>query len=295
MLSLTTGEPIAKIDGGKYKNSILKIDKNNENNDVFGDISEHIDTKLLKHKKYSNPNDMANMYAKILKDEETNLKRKASTHFKIYDGKLSPYPSNNKKEQQRDVLYIGGPSGSGKSYLTSIYLKNFRKVFPKHKIYLFSRVEDDEVLDKIPGLQRIMINDELLESPIDISELNKSCCIFDDVDTIPNTDLRKNIQQLRDDILECGRHNDIYCISTTHVLTNFGSTRVALSEATHIGFFPKSGSTYHIIRMLKVYCGLSQKQIKTVMALPSRWVMLCRKYPQYVLYDNGCYLLSDDN
>ena len=70
--------------------------------------------------------------------ETVNLK--SGEHFE-------PIPNISK---ERDILYVVGASGSGKSYFVSQYGKNYKSFYPKNQIYVFSTVDDDkDGIDKI--------------------------------------------------------------------------------------------------------------------------------------------------
>ena len=150
---------------------------------------------------------------------------------------------------------------------------------------------EDEVLDKF-NPTRIQINEELLENPIQPEELQNSLVIFDDIDTIPDKKLNEAVRSLRDDLLETGRSYNIYMCNTSHQLMNYKHTRTLLNESTAVTFFPKSGSSYHIKRFLKEYCGLEKKQIQKILELPSRWVTINKVYPCFILYEKGAFLLN---
>jgi hypothetical protein len=203
----------------------------------------------------------------------------------LNSGEIVPYPNSD----TREVLYIAGASGSGKSTYTAKYIEQYKKAFPKNKVYVFSRLEEDIAFDNLKII-RIKLNDEILDDPIQTSELSNSLCIFDDIATIPDEEIKKTVLKLRDDILETGRHNNIYVVNTEHLMMNYKYTRTLLNESSHVTFFNGS-SKYHIIRFLKTYCGLDKQQIDRILKLPSRWVTICRNYPQYILYSSGVYIL----
>ena len=206
------------------------------------------------------------------------------------DEKLQPVPDRDIVEK----IYISAPSGAGKSTFTANWIREFKKMFRKDEIYLFSSIASDRVLDK-QDPTRIILDEELLNDPIDVEELDQSLVIFDDTDTIRDKEMRVYLEGLRDHILEVGRHFDVRLLITSHLLSNYSSTRRVLNEATCVVVFPKSGSgTYHIKNFLKIYCGLDSKQIKRFLNLPSRWVAIYRSYPQYVVYEKGAYCPQSD-
>lgn len=327
------GRAIAKIMGGKDNNKIIFLDINEEKkNATSGEemkyiikghecpicglkftrrdsVTRHINTKCKKEnliKKLLEDYMNENYTEKEIEDiKGIKIKRKEKIQNKDIgreiiikdEGKIIPLPNTNNSE----VLYIGGPRDSGKSYYTTQYIKEFQKCFPDKDIFLFSRVEEDGNLDKIEGITRIKLDMKLLKE-IDTKEtLNNSICIFDDIDTGSDKKICEKLIQIRDDVIKCGRDqknndarigNDIYCVCTNHQITDYKKTRDLLNECTSITVFPKSGSTYGITRALKLYCGLSKNNIERILSLPSRWVTIYRRYPIYCIYEKGCYLLN---
>ena len=170
-------------------------------------------------------------------------------------------------------------------------------MFPDKTINIFSRVENDENLDKIKGIRRFKLDKLFYEDPIDCKkELMNSICIFDDVDSIQDSKISNAVEKLQNDILLCGRDqknegNDIYIICTSHQVTDYKKTRQILNEATNIIIFPKSTGVYGIRRGLKYYVGLDNKQIETIIEEPSRWVNIKKRFPMYVMTENKVYSL----
>ncbi len=221
------------------------------------------------------------LYKKSVKSIEENSKREI-----ILDkGWLMPIPNM----KTRECNYAAGPSGSGKSTYLSEIGEMYNKMFPRSSIIMFSRVEKDPSIDKYINVKRIMLDDDLVEDPVTTEELANKMVIFDDIETIKDKKLRKGLYELRDDILETGRHHNIYTVITSHLTTNYGMTRTILNECHSITIFPRSGGQYKYC--LKKYIGLNKSQIKKIYSLPSRWVTIFKNYPRFVLYSKGMYLL----
>lgn len=205
------------------------------------------------------------------------------------EGMLQPLPLFNGTSR----LYIAGSTMCGKSYFCRKYLEQYIKVFPKKKIFVFSDVEHDETLDSISkNIVRFKLDDGLLNGePIKPETFKDSVCIFDDIDSIQNPKLLKYIQSLRDAILRRGRHENITCLCTSHLLTNYKDTRIILNEANSITIFPGGTGSHGIKYLLSKYCGMDKAQIARIMALPSRWVSIYTHSPSYVSYEKGIYTL----
>lgn len=237
--------------------------------------SRELDTELLH---------MQDVYDKTI-EHGTEI---AEREFNVWDdGAISPLPDFENTFR----YYACGPTDSGKSYYVGKILRAMRKVHPKKKIYIFSDVDADPALDRI-GVTRLKLDEALInKKPIEPSALKNSVCVFDDIDSIQNDKLLKVVGKLRDSILRRGRHEDISCIVTSHLATNYKETKVILNECNAITFFPKSGATSAIRYVLKNYVGMGKKDIDKIFTLPSRWITVFKNSPQYVIHEKGMYLL----
>lgn len=226
-----------------------------------------------------------------LNDDDEDVDAIGSQEINLKKAKLSPLLNIDR----RAVCYVAGPSGSGKTTYSVELAKNYQKIFPKVKIYLFSRT--DYKLDPAyegMKLQQIMLDQSLVQQPIVIEEEVDpgSLILFDDCGTITDTEIRKAVNHLMMDIMEVGRKLNINCIITSHLIsgTDRNLARTILNEMTTFTFFCKSGSIYQIKYTLKNYLGMNPKQIQRILDLPSRWVTVLKNYPQCILYQHGAYL-----
>jgi energy-coupling factor transporter ATP-binding protein EcfA2 len=287
-LSTQLGNPIAKIYGSK-KHKTLNIvteddsdysDSDNEEVDVYDLISENQIEKMCGTK--------AGKKLKIPDEYISLAKARKNKEFHLKDGILQPIP-NIKLE--RDMLYVAGPSGSGKSTYIAMYLNNYKKLFKKNKIYVFSKLTSDPAFDHLKPIYVELNVETMIEDPIKVEDLSNSCCVFDDIDVITDKYVRKAVQLLRDQCLEIGRHNCITVCATSHQIMNYAQTRQLINEAQSVTMFPRSGSGYQIRRFLQVYGGLDKKAIERIMELPSRWITIHKNAPMYVMYTQGVILL----
>ena len=69
---------------------------------------------------------------------------------------------------------------------------------------------------------------------------------------------------------------------------------MVLTESHYIVVYPSSGSFQQIKYILSHYVGLSSAEIQRIRSLKSRWVLLSKHFPQYVLSENECYLLGEE-
>lgn len=202
------------------------------------------------------------------------------------NGKLYPVPTG---EPER--IYISAPSGAGKSTFIANYMKEARLINPSLKIYIFSKVKSDPAFSGIKKLHQVVLDADFIASETVAEDLKNSLVIFDDYTQIADKALLKAVEKLRDDVLECGRHSNISVLVTSHIASNYNSTRRIIQESTAFVFYPRAGSTYQTNRFLKLYVGLDNKQIERVMRLPSRWVMINLMYPKYILHEHGAFVL----
>lgn len=213
-------------------------------------------------------------------------------YMKLPDGKFNLCP-NTKKE--RDIISFFGASGSGKSFLIKEYCLNYHKVYPRNYIYIFSRKRDDESLKEVK-LDRVKIDYGLILHPIKYEEFANSCVIFDDIDGLEQTTkeqklIRAEVHNLKNQILELGRSLHITCLITSHIGTKGHETRTLINESHKTVIYPSSGSNYK--RLLNFHYGFDKKQIERIINFDSRWVCLCKTYPQIVFTENEILPLKD--
>ena len=69
-------------------------------------------------------------------------------------------------------------------------------------------------------------------------------------------------------------------------------TKPLLTNVSHVVVYPSSCSLYQTERLLKEHIGMSQSEISDVLKLNSRWVMIQRARPQYVMYEHGIFMVG---
>ncbi len=198
-----------------------------------------------------------------------------------------------------EITYIYGPNRSGKTYYGAKYATLWSEMFEDWPIFLFSRRDKDKVLDDIPSLSRVAIDQSLIDNPLSMTDFEHSLVIFDDIDTIADKKLCKAVQKLRDDIMETGRQKMIYVINTSHLGANYGPTRTVLNEANSYTIFPRKGNYEHNFRILKDKMGMKPEVIRQVMDRPNGiafqgkwgWVTIYKDSPQYIISEVGVRLL----
>lgn len=265
--SLVKGEAVAIIKNGRLRSDVLRIVEQPEND---GSIP---------------PASIYNHDHSIRKVKPRQLDTSGRV-IKIAKGTLEPVPSMNK----RDVMYVSGPSGVGKSVFCAMYAENFVRMWPEKKVYLFSRLEQDSSIDSVKNLVRIPLTVDNL-TLLDSKSFSDSLVIFDDCDTISAIKLKKAVDKLKDDIMQVGRHHKIYIIITSHLLNRSRETRIIMQEMNKLVIFPHSGSRHFLNYCFQKYVGLDRSECKSIFNLSTRWAIIHTHMPRYVLYETGAYLL----
>lgn len=268
---------------------VNEIVNKNATNKRVRERNKDIDALIMafKNKKDSFRDDRLNKLYNISKTKYDDVKK---SEFKIKDGKMRILPSFD--ADHRNTLYIAGPSDSGKSTQVKAYADGYNRVYPNNTVWLFSKVVGDKSLEGIKNLKQIELNEELSQDPININELKNSLVIFDDIGKIRDKDVKKEIDFLLGEILQEGRHPNIECIATNHIIADHKNTKDLLNESSFITVFPHTNKM-QIKYILKTYIGLEPKQIKEVLekVKGSRWMSIYTRAPNYVVYEHGCFLL----
>ncbi|CAN0425846.1 unnamed protein product, partial [Ectocarpus fasciculatus] len=191
----------------------------------------------------------------------------------------------------RQILYVSGASGSGKSYYTAAYLREFHKLFPKHKIYVISSVSKDKALDSIPGLKRIRLDETFINTAFTIEDFRDSMVVYDDTEMISNKTIQQKITAIKDLILTTGRHTGTFMIITSHLTCNREKTKLVLVESHSVTLFLVSMGHNSLKYFLESAFGFSKAQIDRIKGLSSRWVTLFRTAPVTVMHENGMFTM----
>jgi hypothetical protein len=198
--------------------------------------------------------------------------------------------------RERDIIYVTGRSGSGKSYFMKEWVNNYyKKMYKKRQVYLFSALKEDPTIDQINGLNRIILDTDFLnENEITVSDFAESCVIFDDTDVITNKQIRDKINHIMDEILQTGRHHKISCLISKHTCCNGKDTKMILNESHQYVIFPQGLGNKSLKYLLDSYMGLDNQQIKRIKSQRGRWVSINRStFPMTVVSEKECFILTN--
>lgn len=299
------------IKGDEKKKRVYYIENYDDNSDNEIDIEQKLTAKYVRRikkdislkdirliDKYMKgnikeiPTELKEVYDLIVKEKKEESKKQIlfdnDTFFCCPDIDIDidePFSKSNH-------IYVAGSSGCGKSYWISQYLKLINKYQKNRDIFIFSDVEYDEAFDEgLKNVQRISLDETLIDDPIEPEELRDSVCVFDDIDSIQNKQLKKTVYTLMNSLYRRGRHENITCISSTHNITDYTKSRVPINESSLIVLFCRSGSTAGQKYILERYCGLDKSVIKDIMKVKSRSVQIHKSYPQFYSWSKGIKLI----
>lgn len=228
--------------------------------------------------------------AVVYATDKTNLNKGLPIRdFDVLDGKFQQLPNKNSR-----VLFVAGPAGSGKSTYTGKYCREYKNDFPDAQFFLFSMVDSDTAFEDVP-FTRILMNEELVEKPLQAIEFPNNCVIvMDDIDTCSDDKLQKSIYNLCAQVLEIGRHKNIQVIITSHLIlgNNRKMSKTIMNELKSFTFFPHACSGQQVSYVLKSYFGCSPKQALAICKIESRWITILKQYPPLLLAEHEVMFLN---
>tara|TARA_R110002153_G_scaffold138885_3_gene289496 strand:+ start:4534 stop:5463 length:930 start_codon:yes stop_codon:yes gene_type:complete len=305
-LNFDEGSPIAYIKGGEHSGEILYRNSNKEHkNKKKIDMDE---IAILIENLYRTMNGKLSFKTleqlrDAIMEKKRPINRELARHYdhaiKILDdtknkevvlqeGELNTMFDEN---VERQVFMIAGMSGSGKSTYTAGLCRTYKKQYPDNKIILFSNKPSDPVFDRLEYIERVLINEELLDDPITLNELEDCLVVFDDVEYNTVKEIDKELDRIRDLILQQGRSYRCSFVYISHQANNYKQTRTILNECNSVTIFPAMTTRYSLKYLLEKYFGFDKHQITKLCKLPSRWVTIY-KAPPLVLYSSGAYLVN---
>ena len=251
-----------------------------------------------------NLSDVGNPICKIVSDSKLNnkiiyLSDTDDEYIKSFnelslrnDDKFEIIPNT---KADRDVLYLCGAAGVGKSYMIASYVRNYKKKYKGCPIFLISEKEDDKCLDSISNLKRIKVDKDMIDEPLDLkdfTDVGQCLVIFDDIDSFESK-LKKAIYVLLNKLLKVGRSYNISVCVSSHNACDGRDTKSMLNESTHIVFYP-SVFNRSIKYLCENYIGLSKKDIEVLRSHKSRWAVYVKSYPSCIVQEQNVWMFGRD-
>ena len=197
-------------------------------------------------------------------------------------------PSQN----ERDVLYVCGKSGSGKSYHIKNYCLEFHKEHPKYPIYLISPKKDDTSFKEIKKfMTQLRLDDEFINTDIGLDDLANSMIIFDDCEGITDKKLKEKVFKVLNLCMTCGRSYKITVAVVSHCPTNGKETKCMLLEQSLTSFFPNYLSDHSLNYLCKNYLGLGKAHIDKILKTNDRCCTVLNT-PRVVITDKTAFAVK---
>jgi len=306
--------PLATVSGGEYNKDVLYLQtgetKSTSKKGVQElEIGKHHLSKLSPRKQSEVMRVLQEAYKKKIPPEHLNMgvegaedvyremlgevEQKGSTKIKLPPG--STFSLNiNPDSEKRFIYYIAGASGSGKSYIAKHIAEQYQKQFKGRPVYLVSKLKEDETLDGMTDKPIRLNIEKLISTPMkDLEPLRESLVIFDDYDTLQGKEA-KAVQTLIDDICIMGRHTVTSILILSHHLSNYKSTRLCLTEATHFVVYPQSTGAHALNYFLKTYVGMGLKEVQAIKNTGSRWLCIHKNFPIYYITETEAGLINSE-
>jgi len=280
------GYRIAKIIGAKNEETVFVYDKDamcckkcSDNCNLGGSVCCNSCNQILIHG--GNENNKVNKF-------------EGRRDIKLNDNLKFQFMPSNLPNSQPCLLYCSGGRGVGKSVWVSKYLTQFKKLYPKYKIYLFSRKDKDDSIDDLIH-KRVKV-DDMPDVDLRADDFKKSMVIFDDIDTLPSDkqhNIKESVYKLLEDIIEVGRSMGIFCICTSHIPANFSESKRIINGATAITLFT-SAINANTIYLLEKQLGLTKDEIKRIRSLNSRsFTVIKSVHPHVIVSDHEVYFVKN--
>lgn len=228
--------------------------------------------------------------------EDDNFKALYRT-VKENEDKKSKYVAHGKiipllKPDWFNVVYINGASGAGKSKIAVRMINEYKKSHKKANVYLISKKDSDKMIDQIKGINRIDV-ESFSEDPIDVSEFeSRDVIIFDDFEGYQtNKVLFKQIIGLMNDLMTMGRTKLLQVFIITHLPTFGRDSSLIFQEMTYAIIYPTSCSYHSLKFLLKDKIGLDTQQINVIKSMRSKYVVINKTFPRYVISGDEIELL----
>ena len=222
-------------------------------------------------------------------DKENTTRHGGSSFVCKPDEVLQLIPIN---KTERQCVYICGQSGSGKSYFTTNYVKQYKKMFPKRDIFVISSIEEDKSIDSLNPKRINVLHPEFMFDEFTAEDFKDSLVIADDVDVFP-TKIKKKVMGIINSILQVGRHFNVSLCFTTHNACAGNETKILLAEAHIITVFPKTTGNRALKYLLDNYLGLDKKQVEKIKKMNSRAVSVIRGFPMVILGEKEAFLAHE--
>lgn len=169
----------------------------------------------------------------------------------------------------RNLIYITGKSGAGKSIIAAEFAKQYKMLNPNNKVFYCcsTDIKDDRTwgkLDFVIPIDICKIYEEDMEQNNEMEMIktlfSNSMIVFDDLDMLPKKQ-KQVMTRFQGKIVEIGRKYEISCQIISHIVCGGQNTKMILNETNlYITFKGMIKGN----RLLTHYKGFSEKQLEDI-------------------------------
>ena len=186
-----------------------------------------------------------------------------------------------------------GASGSGKSYWSTQFVKQYKTTNKNKKIYLISPITDDKNINSLKPTRLNPESQNFIEDPPEVEDFKNSLLICDDFEAYSNKKTVLRIMNLINSILTTGRHFNISLLFLVHNATQGNMTKLLLLESQGLVLFPSNMTGKSSKYLLDTYLGLDKEQIKKIKKMKSRAITIMKTYPMILVAENEIINLKE--
>lgn len=198
------------------------------------------------------------------------------------------------EKDQTSALFIVARKGAGKSYFIGKYLEKYNDLFPTQKIFIISRKTSDPAFKHVKNMKYVDIEDPKFNNdPLTYLDFPRDCMVVCDDATCYKLKHHQNmVNNIRNDILQLGRSQNIALITSSHLYNNYKETSLAWLESSWLivssqSQIPQAKSAIH------ERIGYDKKILNKIWSkLESRLFCFHNESPDLVISEHECHLVE---
>ncbi len=226
-------------------------------------------------------------------------KLKKEIRFDVTENVFLKHAFDTVKQRTNYICSFFGSSGSGKTFALTNLLTANHSANKIPRVFLFSAVgHGDPAYQECEKkfMERFEIVDvkDMTSEDFDCKSYERGCAlIFDDIDSIADKRLRRNLQEFRDNCLERARHMSQIILCTAHLFHNRTATQRLRNSSRYMGLFPRATPKVLLSILDQNHEIGRSERLKLVRELKrdSRMVWYSKSHPQFLLSEKMLILL----
>lgn len=203
-----------------------------------------------------------------------------------YDDNLRFFPLFFREANHREILYLSGASGGGKSTFASKCAGQYQELYPNRNVFILTSELNfkDPAWDKIKS--PIFVNVEkfiemIKERIVEDTDFKDSLMIYDDLNFLVDAE-RKILYHFINKSLELFRKLNTSLIILNHHATSYKESRTIINE---LQYYIQFGNTLQTRsnRLYESYFNLEKQSIKKINGMKADRFKLVSAKDQYVM------------